>query len=159
MTDLARKALELARKDIGVTEHPPGSNRGPEVDQYLRDVGLEPANHAYPWCAAFLSSKIKRAAEAISFLKKFHSSASCHRLVELNPDLLLSVPEDGCVFVHLDTDRARAHDHAGFVETVFPGGIIGSLEGNSDKKGSRTGGSVVENARPPGYSTHFLAIR
>lgn len=159
MTELAAKALELAKADIGVTEHPPGSNRGPEVDQYLRDVGLEPTDHHYPWCAAFISSKIKRAAEALPTLKKFHSSASCHRLVELNPDLLIPAPVDGCVFVHLDTDRARAHDHTGFVVNVLGGGILSTLEGNSDAKGSRTGGSVVEGARPRGYATHFIAIK
>ncbi len=47
-------ALRVAAEEIGVMENPPGSNRGPKVDQYLRTVGLDPSNGSFAWCAAFV---------------------------------------------------------------------------------------------------------
>lgn len=41
---------EVASKHIGVTENPPGSNEGEEVEMYLESVGL---GGGYAWCAAF----------------------------------------------------------------------------------------------------------
>jgi len=41
--------LILARKELGVKETPPGSNRGPRVEEYLHSVHLGPG---YAWCAA-----------------------------------------------------------------------------------------------------------
>ena len=156
MTELATKALELAAADLGVTEHPHGSNRGPEIDVYLRSVGLDPATGAYPWCAAFVCSKIQDAANALSWPLTFKRSASCKRLIELNYGIALAAPIDGCVFVHLQAD---GHGHAGFVTEARPDGSIATIEGNSDALGSRTGGSVVRNIRSPGYAQVYLDIR
>ena len=52
-TPILAEAIEVARSQIGVMEEPPGSNRGPEVDEYIRRVGLNPAGN-FAWCAAFL---------------------------------------------------------------------------------------------------------
>jgi hypothetical protein len=156
VTALAAKALELARAAIGVTEHPHGSNRGPEVDDYQRDVGIEPdIVGGKSWCAAFVSSRIKHAALALAAPRKFHGSASCRRLVELNELLEIPTPEPGCVFVHLNADGTG---HCGFVESLAAGGALETIEGNSDAHGSRTGGSVVSGFRRAGYATHFLTI-
>jgi hypothetical protein len=51
---LLNKSLEIAASQIGVVEQPPNSNRGPEVDEYLRSVGLDPEGNHYSWCAAFV---------------------------------------------------------------------------------------------------------
>lgn len=156
MTPLAQYALKVAESYLGVTEHPPGSNRGPEVDAWLRRRGLDPAAKSYPWCAAFLSACIEDAADALADLPAFKRSASCQRLVDLNPDLVLAAPEPGSVFVMLHPDHTG---HTGFVVELAPGGGFTSLEGNSDAAGSRTGGSVVRNVRPAGCAQHFIAIR
>lgn len=49
----ARGALKLAKSLVGVSEHPPGSNRGPKIDAWNRDVGTPPGPEAY-WCGAFV---------------------------------------------------------------------------------------------------------
>ena len=41
---LAREALKVAITQIGVMEQPEGSNRGPEVDLYLKTAGVDPGN-------------------------------------------------------------------------------------------------------------------
>lgn len=48
-------ALEWARSKIGVREEPPGSRRGPEIDEWLRACGLL----AYPWCGAFVAAALR----------------------------------------------------------------------------------------------------
>jgi hypothetical protein len=45
------KVIEIARNEIGVSEVPVGSNKGPRVEEYLRSVRLGPG---FPWCAAFV---------------------------------------------------------------------------------------------------------
>ena len=46
--------LDVAASQIGVREEPPGSNRGPRVDEYLCAVGLNPAAGSFAWCVAFV---------------------------------------------------------------------------------------------------------
>lgn len=45
-------AVAYARKHVGVSEHPPNSNRGGIIDQWLRLCGLPPA----PWCGCFCNA-------------------------------------------------------------------------------------------------------
>jgi hypothetical protein len=151
VTDVARAALELAAAAIGVREHPPGSNRGPEIDEYLRNVGLDRGMGSYPWCAAFVCT-MATAAGALQLRK----SAACLRLVELNHALALPVPEDGCIFVHLLPD---GHGHTGFVERVNDDGTLATIEGNTDGSGSRTGGCVMRQQRAAGYAQVYLAVK
>ena len=42
--------IDIAASQIGVVEQPHGSNRGPEVDVYIRTTGLDPAAGDFPWC-------------------------------------------------------------------------------------------------------------
>lgn len=48
-------AVEFALAHIGVTEHPPGSNTGPHIDDWNRAVGTPPGPQAY-WCGAFANA-------------------------------------------------------------------------------------------------------
>ena len=51
---LMQHVMAIAGGEVGVMEQPPGSNRGPQVDQYLTTVGLNPAGGSFAWCAAFV---------------------------------------------------------------------------------------------------------
>jgi hypothetical protein len=42
ISPLLKTTLNVAMSQVGVMEEPPGSNRGPQVDQYLKAVGLDP---------------------------------------------------------------------------------------------------------------------
>lgn len=155
MTELAAKALELAMADLGVTEHPHGSNRGPEVDRYLREVGLDPEKGHYPWCAAAVCAWVQRAANAISWPLQLKRSARVHRLAALNYALALGAPEPGSMFLHLNADGTG---HAGLVIDVLPVGDLDTISGNTDALGSRTGGSVARVIHTPGYAQVFLRL-
>jgi hypothetical protein len=156
VTPLQEKTIELARSQLDVTEHPHGSNRGPEVDGYLREVGLDPAAGHYPWCAAFASSMVLRASKELGTVAEFRGSASGRHLVEINRGLLIPEPEEGCVFVHFTDDGV--HTHVGFVEKFRSDGAQYTVEGNADRLGSRTGGSVVEQIRSRSYVNRWIRI-
>jgi len=53
VTPVYIRALEEAKKRLGISEHPLGSNSGPEVNAWLHTAGADSPN---PWCAAFLYS-------------------------------------------------------------------------------------------------------
>lgn len=95
------------------------------------------------------------AAEALPTPRQFRGSASCHNLVGLNAALEIGTPEPGCIGVHFADSK---HGHAFFVTEVLGGGIVNTVEGNSDAHGSRTGGSVVLGTRPRSYVNHWLRI-
>lgn len=153
-TSLAIAALEIARGEIGVREDPPNSNRGPRVDQYLRRSGLDPAADSYSWCGAFLWWTLSEAMLRAGGPFRIAGSASVHRWLALNPGLVIAEPEAPCVFLHF-TDAV--HGHCGFVTEVGQFSFR-SIEGNSDKSGSRTGGQVIEQVRERAYAHHFLRI-
>lgn len=147
MTPLGAQAILIGKKFIGVTEHPPGSNRGPEVDMFIR-VGsqgrLNPANGSYPWCACFVSYCVLEAIKTVGAPQMFIPSAGALALLQLNYRLRIPDPEPGCVGV---IDHGGGKGHAFFITDVKKP-TLDTLEGNSDRAGSRTGGSVVELNRP-----------
>lgn len=155
-TEITDRALAWAISQIGVKEDPPGSNRGPAVDGYLRRVGLDPEQGNYPWCAAFVCWCIwQGCADLGRGWPPLVPSASVKNLLERNASHVLERPEPGCIFIHLQPD---GHGHTGFVEAVHDDGGFDSVEGNSNAAGSRTGGSVVRLKRPAGYARAFLRI-
>ena len=62
---LAKEMLRIASGEVGVREDPPGSNRGPKVDEYLKSVKLKPAGGSYAWCAAFVYWCFREAAKSL----------------------------------------------------------------------------------------------
>ena len=55
---LAQVAADIALHEVGVTEHPAGSNSGPRVHQYQEVTGA----YGAPWCASFQSWCFREAA-------------------------------------------------------------------------------------------------
>lgn len=46
------RVIQVAERELGVTEQPPGSNRGARVETYQRATTL--GGTGWPWCAAFV---------------------------------------------------------------------------------------------------------
>ena len=53
LTNSGKTFADILSKNAKVKERPKGSNRGPEVDRYVKTAGLNPEN-GYPWCMAFV---------------------------------------------------------------------------------------------------------
>ncbi|HJQ84203.1 MAG TPA: peptidoglycan-binding protein [Candidatus Binatia bacterium] len=146
---LLKAVLDFAGTQVGVMESPPGSNRGPQVDAYLRSVGLDPAADSFPWCAAFVYFCFKSAASGLGRSNPVVKTAGVldHWNVALQrriPTLSASkahLREDlvhpGHIFV-IDTGAAGGAGHTGLVEAIVAGKLV-TIEGNTNDGGSREG--------------------
>jgi hypothetical protein len=144
---LPAQALREAAARLGVTENPLGSNRGPEVDAYLRSAGLNPEGASYPWCTAFVyycfdvaaktqgrANPVVRTAGALDLWRK-----SCDRgvphLLPADADGIASKIQPGMIFV---MSMGGGAGHVGFVESAAGDHLV-TIEGNTSGAGSREG--------------------
>lgn len=114
---MRERVIRTALEHIGVTEQPPGSNRGTMVDLFLAPAGIE----GQPWCAAFVSWVLREARQPWS---KYHVSVA--EMAHAERQVTGRAPLVGDVFYILRPDGAG---HCGFVMGVNPGEIM-TLEGN-----------------------------
>lgn len=144
-----------AAADAGVREVPRNSNRGPQVDEYLRRAGVKPG---LAWCCAFTYWCFDEAAQQAGIDNPMFRTAGClahwnnaerhggtrllARDAVANPGLV----KPGMVFI---MDFGGGLGHTGFVERV-EGGYIHTIEGNTDASQTREGGGVYRLQRKVG---------
>lgn len=157
--DLATLTLDIARRELGVEEHPRGSNAGPRVNEYLAAVHMPPGA---PWCAAFVCWCVREASKAMALTPRLEPAAGALRLLTLNPLLRLDKPTPGCIVVWRHAD---GKGHVGFVERLTGSGpqtpiLLHTIEGNTNDEGGREGYEVAARVRPLKDPTiaGFLAI-
>ncbi len=146
---LAVAAEQERRK---VREEPKNSNRGPEVSQYLKRVGLGPG---YAWCCAFVYWCFDEAAKAAGRPNPMVRTAGCldhwnrakgqgaRRLLKHQAVADPSLLTPGMVFI---MDYGGGAGHTGFIESIG-GGLVTTIEGNTDGSGTREGGGVYRLQR------------
>jgi len=145
---LTKAAIEFARTQIGVMENPRGSNRGPEVDAYLRAVGLDPASGSFAWCVAFTHFCFKKAAENLGVtnphiktagvLDHWNQAGKKAKVVRVTNAKAVGDPgliKPGSLFI---IDLGQGHGHSGMVIEVANGRLV-TIEGNTNDNGSREG--------------------
>ena len=146
-SSLSLAAIECARAELGVHEQPPGSNRGPRVDDYLSAVGLDPAAGSFAWCAAFVYFCFGKAADAAGRRNPLPRTAGVlahwnraersgarrikHADAAANPSLV-RVGQIFCI------DFGGGAGHTGIVTGVESGKLL-TIEGNTNDGGSREG--------------------
>jgi len=147
---LPAEALKVAASRVGVMEQPPGSNRGPEVDRYLRAVGLDPSKGSFPWCAAFVFSCFDDAARTLGRRNPVIKTAGVldhwnqagqrgiERISAAKAHMHEALVRPGLIFV---IDTGGGTGHTGLVERVDDGKLV-TLEGNTNDGGSREGVGV-----------------
>jgi hypothetical protein len=151
---LLARALVIAGQaaDARVREKPRNSNRGPEVDAYLKRAG---APLGCAWCCAFVYWCMDEAARALGRENPMVKTAGCldhwrrarargatriaRRLALDDPALV--VP--GAIFI---IDHGKGLGHTGFVERL-QGGLLHTIEGNTDASRTREGGGVYRLTR------------
>lgn len=144
MTPIAEKALEIARAQIGVSEEPKNSNRGPQVDQYIRSVGLDPAGK-YPWCMAFVYWCFDQAGKAVGVINPmFKTGGVLDQFNKRKNVHQVQTPRPGDVII---LDYGAGKGHTGIVEMVHENGTVGTIEGNTNDEGSREGYEVCRRKR------------
>ena len=161
-SDAASDALLAGMLDVAaaeeakqVRENPKNSNRGPEVDIYMKRAC---APVGYAWCCAFVYWCFDEAAKSAGRQNPMVRTAGCldhwNRAARngaqriktqdavANPDLI----RPGMVFV---MDHGRGLGHTGLIEKVA-GGLITTIEGNTDASKTREGGGVYRLTRKIG---------
>ena len=135
-----------------VREVPPNSNRGPEVEAYLARTGTAPGN---AWCCAFVYWCFDEAAKATGRDNPMVKTAGClehwrlagskgaKRIRASEAAGNAGLVQAGMVFV---VDHGGGHGHTGLVEKVA-GGLITTIEGNTDASKTREGGGVYRLVR------------
>ncbi len=121
--------LSVAASYVGVTEVPPKSNRGPEVDRFNLEAS---APLGSMWCASFVSYVILRAGvgtRPITSVQTIYNRAK-------NLGVWSSTPSVGAVFLQITgvhgLDGVDAgHNHTGLVTAVNPDGSVQTIEGNA----------------------------
>jgi hypothetical protein len=154
------RAVDVALTQVGVREQG-GRNRGPEVDEYIRAVGLDPTKGSYPWCAAFVSWCVAQAANHNQIASgragppalPIELSAGVFDMLRRNTRLKRERPQPGYAFV-LDYGVRENPDgskhrpgHIGFVIQAMPNGTLETVEGNTNAAGSREGDGVYVRTR------------
>ncbi len=150
---LTKAVIDFATTQIGVMENPPGSNRGREVDLYLRSVGLDPAQDSFPWCVAFtffcyqqassnlaIANPHVKTAGVLSHWNKVKNKSGVLRVTsdqaKNNPGLV----KPGSLFI---IDTGGGNGHSGIVVEVANGRLL-TIEGNTNDGGSRNGIGVFK---------------
>lgn len=135
-----------------VREQPRNSNKGPEVNEYLKRTGLGPGNL---WCCAFVYWCFDEAANGLGAQNPMVKTAGCldhwnkaaakgaRRFTRKEAIADPGVVRPGMVFI---MDHGGGFGHTGLVESVA-GGFITTLEGNTDASKTREGGGVYRLSR------------
>lgn len=149
---LIQKTLEIATAQIGVEEIPRNSNSGPEVEIYLRSVGL---SKGYAWCMAFVYWCTQKAALQINAKNPLKKTAGVLDQYNSRPLLVKKTPQPGDVFI---MDFNNGAGHTGFVEKVA-GTTIYTIEGNTNDAGGREGYKVARRKRDIKSVKGFLRLQ
>jgi len=132
---LGRLALTIARRELGVAEVPPGSNRGRRVDVYLLGVHrdgdylLTPAGSR--WCGRFARWCFETAAAQLAVVDLFRGWGDLASALKWRDQGKLhrcwvATPAPGRVGLHLEES---GHGHVALV-TEVNGGRVTTIAGN-----------------------------
>jgi hypothetical protein len=135
-----------------VREVPVNSNRGPRVEEYLARAGAVPGQS---WCCAFVYWCFDESAKALGRANPMPRTAGCldhwERASARGTKCILAAAamenpglvQSGMVFV---VDHGGGLGHTGLIERVA-GGLLTTIEGNTDASKTREGGGVYRLTR------------
>lgn len=148
---LQQKALEIAITQIGVQEQPHGSNKGPEVNEYLKSVDVPQGNS---WCMAFIYWCFNQAAGKMSVKNSLFKTGSVMKQWEMRKVTfgVYNFPQPGDIFIQ---DHGKGLGHTGIVEAVHDESLD-TIEGNTNDDGSREGYEVCRRKRARGKVVGYL---
>jgi hypothetical protein len=151
-TPLLQAVLDTAATQLDVRETPGTPNRGPQVDLYVRSVGLDPAG-GYSWCQAFVYWCFAQAAAAggaanpcvrtAGVLEHWAKSPLADRVYAQAASDDPRLVRPGAVFI---INHGGGKGHAGLVTQVVSGAVA-TIEGNTNQAGSREGDGVYRHTR------------
>ena len=149
---LSESIIEIANSQVGVHEIPHGSNAGPEVEIYLKSVGLGKGN---AWCMAFVYWVTNEASKKCGALNQLLKTAGVMNQWNSRPKVRVTIPQAGDIFI---MDFGKGLGHTGIVTEVLANGTINTIEGNTNTDGSRDGYAVCKRNRKITSCKGFLRV-
>jgi hypothetical protein len=144
-------AVKFARKNVGVSESPPGSNRGQLIDMWNRAVGTTPGPQAY-WCGAFVNACLHAAGFPNQPFLAYCPGIETHARGgaggwSWHPTLADGKPGDLVLYTEPGSGVAA---HVELVVSARPFDVIGGNTSANPSTGSQSnGGCVAEHRRDP----------
>lgn len=132
---------EIYTSQIGVREAT-GRNDGPEVEMYLRSVGL---GKGYSWCSAFVKWSLDEA-EVPNKINAWSPTAENRNNLIYSKKQFYSDPTIGDVFT-IWYSKLNRIGHTGFIDGKQNESIFITVEGNTNSAGSREGDGVYKKYR------------
>lgn len=148
---LKELALSYAIAEIGTEEKPLGSNKGAEVEAYLKSVGL---GGGYPWCMAFVYWCVSKACAESGTKNPLYKTGGVLLQLQKSKALSNKIPTVGSIFI---MDYGNGTGHTGIVERI-EGNYVHTIEGNTNGAGSRVGGTVMRQKRSISKIRSFIHI-
>ena len=128
-----KNLLDIARKELGNTESPAGSNR----TKYGKWFGLD----GNPWCMMFImwcfymaGVKLPKSTGSCGELMRAAQAAGCWVATNFQP---------GDVVIYDFSGKRSTTQHCGIVEAVLPDYGVRAIEGNTSTSGSQDNGGMV----------------
>ena len=149
MSKLSEKTLQVAITQLGVQEIPKNSNAGPDVEKYLKSVGL---GKGFSWCMAFVYWCASAAAKQLNVPNTLHKTGHVLAMWNAKPLLRVKVPQPGDIMI---LDYGKGLGHTGIVEKIV-GTDVHTIEGNTNDEGSREGYEVCRRIRKLSTIKGFL---
>lgn len=144
------KALEIAKTQIGVEEVPKGSNSGPQVNEYLKSVGI---NFPASWCMAFVYWCHEQAAKQLGLSNMMAKTGGVlFQWAKRHENFSTDKPQPGDVFI---LDFGKGLGHTGIIESIELDKMH-TIEGNTNDENSREGYEVCRRIRPLSKAKGFL---
>lgn len=148
------RIVPVAQLFVGWVRETTGRNDGPWVEAIQRTTGNKRGD---PWCASFVNFVLDIAYRDLNPLP---ATASCDELLRFakDRDLLMKtstgvVPGDVFLVMRNPDDAI----HTGIITGVGPGGLIRTIEGNTNREGSREGNGVWARERSSA-SLFFVSV-
>ncbi len=157
--------LQVALDEVGVREDPAKPNAGKRVEEYLASIALGPG---FSWCAAFVYWCAREAAThagraKVPLIRTGWTpsiwAAAKKSGNNVSPDDVISGKkklDPGSLFVIHGKVRGTSRvKHVGIV-AGSSGGMIETVEGNTDQSGTREGDGVYRGLRSPSKIHGFV---
>ena len=136
-----KNLLTIARKELGNTESPAGSNRT-KYGKWFGYDGVAWCMMFVMWCFAQVGVKLPKRTASCGDLMRAAQAEGCWVTRDFQP---------GDVVIY-DFPGGATTDHCGIVEMEIPGYGVQAIEGNTSVSGSQSnGGMVCRKNRPSGY--------
>jgi len=153
MKNLAERIVKLCSNEVGVQEVD-GSNCGIRVDQYKAATWLSP-KRGWPWCAAFVCWIVREALQDVgaktrtkSFIRPRTAGAWDFENWSLAQDNTTWTKKPHRGDIKAGDIVVLKRSHIGIaISAPDRNGYVTTIEGNTDKAGSREGGGVFRKKR------------